>query len=325
MRRAETVRGRRARRLGGVPLRRPGGGDHQPRSTRATTSRSTRAARSTCSRRSAPSPTPPPLVFTSTNKVYGACDDVPLAESATPLRAARRGVCERGHRRVAAARLPQPVRLLEGRGRPVRARLRAHLRPAHGVFRMSCIYGPHQFGNEDQGWVAHFADPRARRASRSPSTATASRCATCSSSTTWSTRCCWRATCAEPLAGRAFNIGGGPANTISLLELLELMRELHGALPEIRFADVAHRRPALLRLGHPRARRATGWCPRVGVRDGVARLYDWLLESRGLSPTPPLPEAPRRAGRRRSGAPAAVRRPEVAVARRARTAESGRA
>ena len=57
---------------------------------------------------------------------------------------------------------------------------------------MSCIYGPHQFGTEDQGWVAHFLIQRARRRDRSRSTATACRCATCCSSTTWSTRSCAR-------------------------------------------------------------------------------------------------------------------------------------
>ena len=59
-------------------------------------------------------------------------------------------------RRRPAARLPQPLWLLERRRRPVCPRLRAQFRPAATVFRMSCIYGPHQHGTEDQGWVAHF-------------------------------------------------------------------------------------------------------------------------------------------------------------------------
>ena len=50
------------------------------------------------------------------------------------------------------------------------------------VLRMSCIYGPRQMGTEDQGWVAHFAHPRAGRPSRSRSSATAARCATSSTS-----------------------------------------------------------------------------------------------------------------------------------------------
>ena len=48
------------------------------------------------------------------------------------------------------------------------------------VFRMSCIAGPRQFGNEDQGWVAHFLYTASSKAGPSPSTATAIRCVTCS-------------------------------------------------------------------------------------------------------------------------------------------------
>ena len=92
---------------------------------------------------------------------------------------------------------------------------------------MSCIYGPHQFGTEDQGWVAHFLI-RALDGEPITSTATACRCATSCSSTTWSTRSCARRRNMRRIAGQAFNIGGGPANTISLLELLDLIETLHG-------------------------------------------------------------------------------------------------
>ncbi len=61
------------------------------------------------------------------------------------------------------------------------------------VFRMSCIYGPRQYGTEDQGWVAHFLIKRPRGRRRSPSTATASRCAISCTSATWSTPSSWRA------------------------------------------------------------------------------------------------------------------------------------
>src|SRR5207253_6556705 len=102
------------------------------------------------------------------------------------------------------------------------------------VFRMSCIYGPHQFGNEDQGWVAHFL---IRALKDQPITlygdgmqvrdilfvedlVDAFLLAQANMAT---------------LAGQAFNMGGGPANTISLLELLDMITELHGRRPDVRF------------------------------------------------------------------------------------------
>jgi CDP-paratose 2-epimerase len=89
------------------------------------------------------------------------------------------------------------------------------------VFRMSCIYGTRQFGTEDQGWVAHFARSILRRRGRSRSTATAARCATCSGSTTWSPRCGPRWSASSGWPGEIFNIGGGPANAVSVRDVIE--------------------------------------------------------------------------------------------------------
>ena len=84
------------------------------------------------------------------------------------------------------------------------------------------------------------------------------------------------------LSGQAFNIGGGLGNTISLLELLELIGALHGEKPAIRLKDW---RPGDQRYYVSDTRKfkaATGWAPKVNAREGVERLYQWLLESRGL-------------------------------------------
>ena len=98
------------------------------------------------------------------------------------------------------------------------------------VFRMSCIYGPHQFGTEDQGWVAHFL---IRALQGQPITiygdgrqvrdilyvedlVDAFLLAQANMST---------------ISGQAFNIGGGADNAISLIELMEMIKELHGERP----------------------------------------------------------------------------------------------
>ena len=73
---------------------------------------------------------PPPLLFTSTNKVYGALGDVLLRREAGRYRPVDAAIGDVWHRGDAAAGLSQSVRLLEGGGRPVRAGLRAHFRPA---------------------------------------------------------------------------------------------------------------------------------------------------------------------------------------------------
>jgi CDP-paratose 2-epimerase len=84
------------------------------------------------------------------------------------------------------------------------------------------------------------------------------------------------------LSGRAFNLGGGPSNTISLLQLLDWIEDLTGRRPEVRWSGW---RPGDQRYYVSDTRRftaATGWRPTVEARQGVARLYRWLRSYRGL-------------------------------------------
>ena len=77
-------------------------------------------------------------------------------------------------------------------------------------------------------------------------------------------------------AGEAYNIGGGPANTISLLELLDLLADVVGRAPAY---TIEPWRPADQRFyvsDWRKFARVTGWEPGVGVRDGVRRLVSWL-------------------------------------------------
>jgi CDP-paratose 2-epimerase len=91
---------------------------------------------------------------------------------------------------------------------------------------MSCIYGPHQFGTEDQGWIAHFLI-RARE--NGVLTLCGDGCQVrdvlyvgdlVEAFVTARQKI-------ASLAGMAFNIGGGPRNTLSLRELIELLSEQH--------------------------------------------------------------------------------------------------
>ncbi len=218
---------------------------------------------------------PPPFVlFTSTNKVYGALEDVPLVDTGARYAPADPGL-RRGVSEARGLAFHSPYGCSKGAAEQyVLDWARTFGVPAT-VFRMSCIYGPRQLGTEDQGWVAHFlvqamhgrpitlyGDGKQVRdvlfvddlldgmlaARERP----------------------------REVAGRAFNVGGGPANAVSLLELLELIAELEGARPRIRLEAwrLADQRwyvsdsSALAGLA--------GWAPRVGVREGVARLHAWL-------------------------------------------------
>jgi CDP-paratose 2-epimerase len=148
---------------------------------------------------------------------------------------------------------------------------------------MSCIYGPHQFGTEDQGWVAHFliraADDRPitlygdGRQVRDILYVDDLVDAMLLAQEHMSTQ-----------GGQAFNIGGGPANTVSLLELLDAIGELLGHEPRVELDDwrTGDQRYYVSDTG--KFQRATGWKPQVTVRDGVERLFRWLADSRRTQP-----------------------------------------
>ena len=147
------------------------------------------------------------------------------------------------------------------------------------VFRMSCIYGPRQFGTEDQGWVAHFL---LRAAAGAPLTLYGDGMQVRDILFVEDLVDAFLAAHRDiaRIAGRAFNIGGGAANTTSLLELLSVLGELCGVQPTVTFSGW---RPGDQRYYVSDVRAfgdAVGWAPRVGVREGLERLYRWVLAMR---------------------------------------------
>jgi CDP-paratose 2-epimerase len=98
---------------------------------------------------------PVPLIFTSTNKVYGALHDLTVVRQPRyePL---NESVRETGVGEDRPLDFHSPYGCSKGAAdQYVLDFARTYSLPAV-VFRMSCIYGLHQCGTEDQGWVAHF-------------------------------------------------------------------------------------------------------------------------------------------------------------------------
>lgn len=220
-------------------------------------------------------PVPPPLVFASTNKVYGKLDGIAVSERRTryePLDAEVRshGVSER-----------QPLSLYSPYGCSKGAADQYVLDYArvYGLptvaFRMSCLYGPRQFGTEDQGWVAHFAISALRN---TPITIYGDgkqvRDVLFVEDVV---QALLLAQAHMPkIAGQAFNIGGGPGNAISLVELLGLLRELNGRMPQISFGPTRAGDQLFYVSDTRKFEAATGWRARTDVRSGVDRLVTWL-------------------------------------------------
>lgn len=216
-----------------------------------------------------------PLLYTSTNKVYGAIGDIALHELETRCEPISNEVRTRGFDESRALDFHSPYGCSKGSAdQYVRDYARSFgLHTA--VFRMSCIYGPHQFGTEDQGWVAHFlrqaigGEPitiygdgrQVRDVLFVEDLVTAMLKASAE---------------AKRISGCAFNIGGGPTNTLSLLELLARIDALLGRPCKRRFepARIGDQRYYVSDISQFTAQ--TGWKPTVDVEHGISRLLEWI-------------------------------------------------
>jgi CDP-paratose 2-epimerase len=223
---------------------------------------------------------PPPLVFTSTNKVYGGLPDVPLRVINDRYEPEddhyrQNGICEER-----PLDFHSPYGCSKGTAdQYVIDYARTFGLPAV-VFRMSCIYGPHQFGNEDQGWVAHFL---IRALKDEPITIYGDgmqvRDILYVEDLVDAFLLAQGGMNDPSVRGQAFNIGGSPANTISLHDLLAIIEELHGRKPEVRFGSWRPGDQRYYVTNTSKMTSATGWSPQVSVYDGVCRLNEWLREN----------------------------------------------
>ena len=220
---------------------------------------------------------PPPLVFTSTNKVYGALPDLRLEREADRWQPVDSELRARGLDESRPLDFCTPYGCSKGGAdQYVLDYAKTYSLPA-AVFRMSCIYGPHQHGTEDQGWVAHFA-----------LRALADETITLYGDGAQVRDVLWVADLVDAflrvrdgidsLAGTAFNVGGGPDNAVSLLEVVDLIGDLRGERPHVEFAPERPGDQRYYVADTLRLQRATGWRPRVSVPDGIEELYYWLRE-----------------------------------------------
>lgn len=148
-----------------------------------------------------------------------------------------------------------------------------------GVFRMSCIYGTRQFGVEDQGWVAWFAI--ATLLGRPINIDGDGKQVRDTLYVTDLVRA-YDAFVESDLPYGVFNVGGGPANTLSLLELLDLLEDATGKRSALAFRDW---RPSDQKVYVSDIRKAAeqlSWTPQVAPREGVERVVAWVDENRGL-------------------------------------------
>lgn len=223
----------------------------------------------------------PFILFTSTNKVYGNLSNRRLVQTATRHCA----LDEQGVNESQPLDLYSPYGCSKGTAdQYVHDYSRMYALPTV-VFRMSCIAGPRQCGNEDQGWVAHFiysalegrpvmiyGDGRQVR----------------------DILCVHDLVAAfdkvreqvDRTAGEIYNVGGGIHNSVSLLEVIDYIESITGK--RVQFA-MQRARPGdqlYYVTDFGKLTRHTGWKPQRDVRQTMKAIYAWWKERRAAESIP---------------------------------------
>lgn len=221
----------------------------------------------------------PPIAFTSTNKVYGNLNHLEIGENGSRY--------ELFHTDNGSIAESQPLDFHSPYGCSKGAADAYILDYARTyglkavVFRMSCIYGPHQFGTEDQGWVAHFLLQALKGEKISIyGNGKQVRDLLFVEDLVKAFHLVYEQI--EELSGEAYNIGGGIDNSLSLLELIGLLEEqLHEKID----TDFHPWRPGDQKYyvsDTSKFQERSGWRSKVPVKDGLRKLYQWMSGSQKL-------------------------------------------
>ncbi len=219
----------------------------------------------------------PFLLFTSTNKVYGSASSGDVWPEKT-----RYGCSNReGTSETQPLDFHSPYGCSKGAAdQYVRDYARIYgLNTA--VFRMSCIAGPRQFGTEDQGWVAHFLYSALNR---TPVTIYGNGLQVRDVLDVADLVRAFEAVRnLEPSdEGRVYNVGGGPENSVSLLELMGMIEHLTGRKLETRFDAARPGDQAVYVSNTQRLQNEAGWSPNIQLPETLGRMQRWWKQNRDL-------------------------------------------
>lgn len=216
------------------------------------------------------------LAYSSTNKVYGAISQSEIQESKLRYETVN---FQDGFDEQLPLDFYSPYGCSKGCGDQ-------YVRDYHRiynlktiVFRQSCIYGTYQLGVEDQGWLAHFmlsaindkplcvfGNGKQVRDVLFIDDLVAAYDAAINK--------------IDKTQGEVFNIGGGPKNTISLLELIAEIEKLIGKKIQISYSNWRPGDQKMYISNITKAKKFFGWEPKVDVKDGIKKLFLWLKNNK---------------------------------------------
>lgn len=220
----------------------------------------------------------PIVIYASTNKVYGAMDSLRLGKGETRYSYLDfpRGISENF-----PLDFHSPYGCSNGAADQYTRDYYRIFGVPSVVFRQSCIYGPRQMGMEDQGWVAHFAicaetgrqitiygdGKQVRDILYVDDLVDAYLLAVEK---------------IKKSKGEIYNIGGGLANSLSLLEYLKILEASLGKKVKIRFSDSRPGDQKVFVSDNAKVEKELGWKIKNPYEKGLGKLLDWVRQNKEL-------------------------------------------
>jgi|TARA_B100002003_G_C14132595_1_gene544688 CDP-paratose 2-epimerase len=221
------------------------------------------------------------VLFCSTNKVYGEnINQIPTHETDTRYHYSdtryKRGIPESfsidhsGHSPYGCSKLSADIYMQDY----------AHTYDLKTcVFRLSCIYGERQLGIEDQGWVAWFTTATILG---KPITIFGDGKQVRDILYIQDLVNAFDAFLDSGIKHDVFNIGGGADNTISLLELIDLLTMKTGISPNLSFSNWRSGDQKVYISDISKAKEKLNWEPETSLNNGIDRLVNWVLDNKPI-------------------------------------------
>jgi CDP-paratose 2-epimerase len=229
-----------------------------------------------------------PVIFASTNKVYGDLAQIGIRAGPEGFSPNHPNLAEYGVSELQPLEFHTPYGCSKGAADQYVLDYARSFGVGAAVLRMSCIYGPRQRGTEDQGWVAHFlisalaGEPITVFGNGLQVRDVCDVGDTCDAYLALLERI-------DAASGKAFNWGGGPANTVSLLTVIEEIGRIIGRKPEVEFAPWRPGDQRWFVADTRAADQALALAPRKPWREGLRELADWLQQERAATAEPREP------------------------------------
>lgn len=228
----------------------------------------------------------PIFIYASTNKVYGGLEDLPIGESPTSYFYAdsRRGISE-----TQAIDLRSPYGCSKGCGDQYTLDYFRVYGLRTVVMRQSCIYGPWQLGTEDQGWVAWFVLAALRgKAITIYGDGKQVRDLLFVQDLVESYECAARNI--DQTAGKAYNIGGGADNKLSVWgEFGPILEGMMGREVPVHYSDWRPADQKIFISDIELAQNELSWSPKTPVEKGLRFLFEWLRDNLEILPQSTAP------------------------------------